>query len=276
MTVGFIAKEHPVRTSIRFSFMALFAGFVLVLGACSTDSTPPDGLAFQDDSSGDTSSVAPTTSSTVPRVFRPTDRTCSTSDHSIAFGEEVTLIAPTPSTQGPFNISIPAGTYDITVSSWLGFEDYPDHTMEQWYFSTNSGYTSPLTTDSSPELTVNDLFSSQTVPETTSITVHHRSPSSAQPNSIHPLCIGFRAVAPPETTTTTTTTTEAPAVISAAQTTTTTTTAAPTTTTKAVAPAQLALTGPSELSMSLGLTGAALTLAGVAALMAARRSEEDY
>jgi len=266
--------------------MALFAGFVLVLGACSTDSAPPDGLAFQDDSSGDqarelssgdtSSTVAPTTSSTVPRVFRPTDRTCSTSDHSIAFGEEVTLIAPTPSMQGPFNISIPAGTYDITVSSWLGFEDYPDDTMEQWYFSTNSGYTSPLTTDSSPELTVNDLFSSQTVPEATSITVHHRSPSSAQPNSIHPLCIGFRAVAPPSTTTTTTTTTEAPAVISAAQTTTTTTTAVPTTTTKAAAPAQLALTGPSELSMSLGLTGAALTLAGVAALMAARRSEEDY
>jgi hypothetical protein len=269
-----------VRTSIRFSFMALFAGFVLVLSACSTDSTPPDGLAFQDDSSGDTSStVAPTTSSTVPRVFRPTDRTCSTSDHSIAFGEEVHLQAPTPSTQGPFSISVPAGTYDITVSSWLGFEDYAGHDMEQWYFSTDSGYTSPLSTDSSPEQIVNNLYSSQTLPETTSITLYHRSPSSAQPNSIHPLCIGFRAVAPPETTTTTTsTTTEAPAVIAAAQTTTTTTTttAAPTTTTKAVAPPQLALTGPSELSMSLGLAGGAITLAGVAALMAARRSEEDY
>jgi hypothetical protein len=238
-----------VRTSIRFSLMALFAGFVLVLGACSTESTAPDGLAFQDDSSGDTSStVAPTTSATVPRVFRPTDRTCSTSDHSIAFGEEVHLQAPSPSTQGPFSISVPAGTYDITVSSWLGFEDYPDHTMEQWYFSTDSGYTSPLSTDSSPELIVNNLYSSQTLPATTSITLHHRSPSSAQPNSIHPLCIGFRAVAPPETTTTT----------------------------KAAAPPQLALTGPSELSMSLGLAGGALTLAGVAALMAARRSEEDY
>ena len=77
------------------------------------------------------------------------------------------------------------------------------------------------------------------------------------------------------------TTTAAPATTEATTTTqgqvlaqTTTTTAAPTTT-AAVAPAELALTGAGDLSMSIGLAGAALTLAGLAALGAARRSEDD-
>lgn len=287
-----------MRTTNRFSLLALFAGFVLLLGACSTESSPPDGLAFQDDSSGDqqaqdtttaaptttatpTTTAAPTTTeSTVPKVPRPTNRDCSTNDYSLAFNSDVVLMAPTPSMQGPFNISIPAGTYDITVSSWLGFEDYAPDVMEQWYFSTDSGYTSPLTTDTSPELIANDLFSNQTIPATTSITLHHRSPSSAQPNSVHALCIGFRAVAAPQTTSAPTTT-AAPTTTTAAPTTTvqvaapTTTTAAPTTTTQAAAPAQLALTGASELSLSLGLAGAALTLAGVATLMASRREDDQ-
>ena len=294
---GFNAEERHVRTTNRFGFIALLVGFILLLGACSTESSPPDGLAFQDDSSGDTvpqqsltdtsSTAAPTTTaSTVPRVNRPWDRDCSTNDYSIAFGDDVVLITPAPTMAGPFNVTVPAGTYDITVSSWLGFEDYPTHVDESWYFSTNSGYTSPLTTDSSPELIMNDLFSAQTIGETTSITLHHKSPNSAQANSVHPLCIGFRAVTAPTTTAAPTTTTEQ-AVIGSPTTTTTAapttaapttaapTTAAPTTTPTTAAPAQLALTGMSELSMSLGLAGAALTLAGVATLMAARRSEED-
>lgn len=284
-----------MRTKKRFGLMALFAGFVLLLGACSTESTPPDGLAFQDSSGGDsqgdqslqdTTTVAPTTTaapttteSTVPKVNRPTNRTCQGNDHTVVFDESVVLIAPSPNMSGPYTVDIPAGTYDITVSSWLGLEDYVDHTDEQWYFSTNSGYTSPLSTDSSPELITNDLFSNQTVGATTSITLHHKSPSSAQPNSVHPLCIGFKTVSAPQTTSAPTTTTAAPTTTTTIQVAapTTTTTAAPTTTTQATAvvPAQLALTGASELSMSLGLAGAALTLAGVATVMASRRSEDD-
>lgn len=285
-----------MRRTNRFSFIALFMGFVLLLGACSSESAPPDGLAFQeDDSSQDpqipideattTTEAAPTTTeSTVPKVNRPTNRTCSANDYSIAFPADLALIAPSPTTGGPFSVSVPAGTYDIVVWSWLGLEDYPTHVDERWYFTTDSGYTSPLTTDSSPELVTADQFSNQTLGATSSITVHHSAPGSAEANSVHPLCIGFRTVSAPQTTSVETTTTVAETTTTVAETTTTvqvagpttTTTAAPTTTTAAaVQPAQLALTGASELSMSLGLAGAALTLAGVATLIAARREDDE-
>jgi hypothetical protein len=303
-----------VRTSIRFSLLTMFAGFGLLVGACSSDSVPPEGIAFQDDSSGDTvpaepdggqaqpedsttTTVAPTTTAapttteapepTTPRVNRP-NRTCSTSDYSVAFDASVVLQDPATTVAGPYTINVPAGTYEITMSSWLGFEDDPAQTMEQWYFTTDSGYTSPLTTDASPELIWTDAFGSQTLGDTTTVTLRHKAPGGASANSTHPLCIGFRTVAAPTTTTAaptttttaapTTTTTQATAIAPASTAApTTTTTAAPTTTTQVVAtaPAELALTGPRELSMSLGLTGAALMLAGVATVTAARRSEED-
>ncbi len=311
-----------MRKNIRFSLLALFSGFVLLLGACSTESSPPESIAFQDDSSGDpsgqtsstdapstteasTTTEAPSTTveATVPRVNRPTDRTCSANDISIAFAENTLLMAPNRGSQGPFSIDIPAGTYDITVQTWLGFEDFPTHTMEQWYFTTDSGYTSPITTDYSPELIGGEIFADQTIPASTSITLFHKAGDGAVPNSVHPLCVGLTAVTPPTTTTTTTTTTTAPetttttaapettttteaptddgdaGVGGAAQTsttTTTTTTAAPTTTTTATAaaPAELALTGPDDLSFSLGLVGASLTLAGAAALVASRRRDD--
>lgn len=284
-----------MRKTNRFSFIALFMGFVLVLGACSTESEPPEGLAFQESQdSGDvpedttsTTEAAPTTTeSTVPKVNRPTNRTCSANDYSIAFPADLALIAPSPATGGPFSVSVPAGTYDIVVWSWLGLEDFPTHVNERWYFTTDSGYTSPLSTDSSPELITADLFSNQTLGATSSITVHHSAPGSAEANSVHPLCIGFRTVSAPQTTSveTTTTTVAETTTTTVAETTTTiqvagpttTTTAAPTTTTVSdVQPAQLALTGASDLSMSLGLAGAALTLAGVATLIAARREEDE-
>ena len=233
---------------------------------------------------------------------RPTNRDCSTSDFSIAFGEADVLIDPTNTTLGPFTLSVPAGTYEITMSSWLGFTDDPAQTMEQWFFTTDSGYTSPLTTDSA-ELVFTDVATSQTLPATSSITLRHKG-NTGVTNSVHPLCIGLRSVAAPVTTTTAapTTTTAAPTTTTAAPTTTTTvavspggqgtdgtttTTAAPTTTTAAPTTTvasgagaeeeipELALTGPGDLSMSLGLTGAALMLAGVAAVRASRRSEED-
>ena len=74
-------------------------------------------------------------------------------------------------------------------------------------------------------------------------------------------------VVQPVVTTTTeapaeTTTAEAPAV-------TTTTVAGPT------AAPELALTGPGDLALSLGVTGGALILAGSAAVVAARRSDDD-
>jgi len=208
------------------------------------------------------------------------------------------LIDPSNATFGPVSVNVPAGTYEITMSSWLGTHDDPAQTMEQWYFTTDAGYTSPLTTDSSPNLVFTDVVQTQTLGATTSVTLFHKG-NTGVTNSVHPLCIGFRTVAAPTTTTAaptttttaapTTTTTEkqqvSPATLAPTTTTTaaptTTTTAAPTTTTTVAAPTttttvpKLALTGPDDLSMSLGLTGAALLLAGGAALVAARRSEED-
>jgi len=216
------------------------------------------------------------------------------SNYSVAFDSSVALIDPGVTTLGPFAVNVPAGTYEITMSSWLGLTDDPAQTMEQWYFTTDSGYTSPLTTDSSPNMIFTDVVNTQTLPATASVTLHHKG-NTGVTNSVHPLCIGFRTVAAPTTTTAapttttaaptttttaapTTTTTEnnqvSPASTAAPTTTTTTTTTAAPTTTTTTAPS-LALTGPDDLSMSLGLTGAALLLAGGAAMVAARRTEED-
>ncbi len=301
----------------------------MLLAACSGDGGAPEALAFQDDSSGGTGAVT---------VNRPVGNPCSSNEFSVAFDQSVLLLDPAPATAGPFSVDVPAGTYDIVVSTWFGFEDDPSQTMEQWFFTTDSGYTSPTTDDPSIELLWNQEFQGQTIGDTTSVTLHHKAPGMASANSVHPLCIGFRSVAVPEETTTTTAapetteapvvteapetteapvvteapeTTEAPVVTEAPEETATTTSepqdaevAGPTTTTtvaeqaetagvaaqasettttsttttvtaSATAAPELALTGPSELATSLGLTGAALVLAGSAAVVAARRSEDD-
>jgi carbohydrate-binding DOMON domain-containing protein len=149
----------------------------------------------------------------------------------------------------------------------------------------NSGYASPLSTDSSPTLVTADLFSNQVIGgDIVSITLFHRQPGQGVVNSVHPLCIGFTRVDVPadstttSTTTTTTTTTQAPqsqAADTTTTTTTTTTTAAPAAVAAPTLPPELALTGAGDLSMSLGLMGGALTVAGLAALAAARRREDD-
>lgn len=323
----------------RHAFWALFGALVLFVSACSAESSPPESLAFED-SSGDpvdetepetdssesdsdtseseTSEATPSTEApavteapepTAPRVNRPTNRTCSTNEFSVAFGPEVVLIAPDGSSTGPFSISVPAGTYDITVQSWLGFEDIAADTMEQWFFTTDTGYTSPVTTDSSPELIFGQVFSDQTLAaDVSEITLFHAAPDGDRPNSVHPLCVGFTAVDAPEEVPATTeapSTTQAPdngvggeGVTTPAET--PATTQAPASETEAATqtpedddiqiagpvandpvaqdpvepPAELALTGPGDLSFSLGLAGASLTLAGAASLIAARRRED--
>ena len=178
--------------------MAIFAAFMLLLAACSSTGNPPDALAFQDEdpstvdedptttteapttTAAPTTTEAPTTTAAPdPGVSRPTNRTCTSSDYSVAFPSNVFLIAPTRTSQGSFPISVPAGTYDITVQTWLGFEDIPSHTMETWFFTTDSGYTSPVTVDSSPTLVNGQVFTAQSIPAgTTSITLFHGKPGS--------------------------------------------------------------------------------------------------
>lgn len=263
-------------------------GFTMLLAACSGEGQVPDALAFQDSSSDPAPAFVP----------RPEGNLCAGSDHSIQFDTDVVLIDPQTTTLGPFNISLPAGTYDVTLATWLGGEELPLQTMEQWSISTDTGYTSPLTTDSSPVLVDSQTFTDQVIGNTAWITVDHKAPGMDSANSVHPLCVGFTSVEEPVVTTTTeapvvTTTTEAPVVttteapvvttteapVVVEETTTTVaapaTTAAPTTTVAATAAPELALTGPSELALSLGLTGGALVLAGSAAVIASRRNEDD-
>lgn len=278
------------------AFVALLAGLALLVTACSTESQPPEGLAFQD--SGETSTtVAETatttaaettteapeeTATTIAGTPRPTNFTCADADYSIAFNDSIVLLDPQLPSSGPFAISIPAGTYDINIATWLGWEDFPTHTMEQWFIEADSGYTSSFSTDTSPTQVTADTFTNQFIAtDITSITLRHKLPGMFENNSVHPLCVGFTLIeAAPTTTTAVPATTAAPVTTAEAQILAeATTTVAPTTTIAGVAttvkPPELALTGPADLARSLGLVGFALTIAGLAALAAARRSEDS-
>ena len=346
---------------------ASLLGFTMLLAACSGtgEGEIPNALAFQDSSSDpvpaesdpapDAGDPAPDAGDEAPeRVFSPRPNvSCSSSTFSVAFGASDILFdsAFGSDTIGPIDIALPAGTYDITVATWLGPYDDPNQTMEQWSFTTDSDYESPLTSDSSPVLQQNQTFEDVDLAATTQITLQHKNDTGVA-NSVHPLCIGFELQEEPVVTTTTaapvvttttaapvvTTTTAAPVVTTTTaapvettttaapvETTTTaapvvtpttevvtevvapTTTAAPVVTTTTEAPVEvtttteapavtattaapaagttalaaqtaapeLALTGPSDLAASLGATGAALILAGGAAVVAARRSNDD-
>ena len=159
-------------------FFALLAGLALLVTACSTESQPPEGLAFQDsgetattttvaestttEASAETTTEAPEeTTTTIVGTPRPTNFTCADADHSIAFDDSVVLLDPQLPSSGPYAISIPAGTYDINIATWLGWEDFPTHTMEQWFIEADSGYTSSFSTDTSPTQVTADTFTNQ-------------------------------------------------------------------------------------------------------------------
>lgn len=115
---------------------------------------------------------------------------------------------------GPFDISLPAGTYDITLVSNDNHpnpEYQPAQTQEQWYVALDNGFTSPPSNDIPGDQTRTvTTFASVEVAEATAISVHHL--QSGGINSVNVECVGFTPTAPPETTTTTPpeTTTTAP------------------------------------------------------------------
>lgn len=246
-------------------FTAGFLGLSMLLAACSGEGDVPAALAFQD----------------TETVNRPVGNPCASNEFSVVFDESVVLEDSDTDTLGPFDIALPAGTYDVLVSSWLGAQEDPLQTDEQWFFTTDSGYTSPTTTDSSPELLLNQSFTAQNIAEATSVMLHHKAPGSEISNSVHPLCVGFREVEVEEAISAAGTNdsivpVEAVQVSFAVE-------AADETTPLAPADGQagadevvteLALTGPGDLAVSLTLTGAALILAGSAATVATRRSED--
>lgn len=100
---------------------------------------------------------------------------------------------------GPFSISMPAGTYDITLHS---FDDHVDHpgqveqTQEQWYFTLDSGYTSPASSDIPDDGTSTvDTFTDVVIEASTAISVHHLGQGGV--NSVAPMCVGFTTVVTP-------------------------------------------------------------------------------
>lgn len=112
---------------------------------------------------------------------------------------------------GPFAISLPAGTYDITMVSHDNHPtpDYQtDQTQEQWYFELDNGYESSLTTDIPNDAeNMTTTIAAQTIDAATAITVHHAQLGVA-PNSVDVVCVGFTptqvspstsAVSPPTT-----------------------------------------------------------------------------
>lgn len=100
---------------------------------------------------------------------------------------------------GPFAISMPAGTYEITLHS---FDDHADHpgqteqTQEQWYFTLDSGYVSPVSSDIPDEAnTAVDSFTGVINADASAITVHHLGEGGI--NSVAPMCVGFTTVTTP-------------------------------------------------------------------------------
>jgi hypothetical protein len=100
-------------------------------------------------------------------------------------------------TAGPFAIELPAGTYDVLVQSHDAHDLHPgqtEQTQEQWYFTLDSGYVSPVTTDVSDDSNIAiDEFDGQVIAASTSITLQHLGQGGT--NSVDPVCVGFTAVA---------------------------------------------------------------------------------
>ncbi|MFT7476368.1 MAG: hypothetical protein ACI81L_003321 [Verrucomicrobiales bacterium] len=190
---------------------------------------------------------------------------------------------------GPFEIALPAGTYDITM--WAN-DDHPSPTYqveqlnESWYFVLDNGYQSPPTDDIGADRTsVITNVGGVDLAAATTISVHHVKIGGV--NSVNVECVGFTPsidVAAPATTsevpkavgpvTTSTVPTASPATT--AQPTeplaqvTTTTISTEVKQTVEVPEAQLAITGLG--SGSLIIIGAIFITAGFACLVLQRRT----
>lgn len=116
--------------------------------------------------------------------------------HSFGFVGTRLLNDGISTTAGPYSIELPAGTYNVMMSSYDAHDEHPgqiDQPYEQWYFTLDSGFTSPLSTDVPDDATTTvDTFENMVIGAATSITVHHRGLGGI--NSVEPLCAGFTPV----------------------------------------------------------------------------------
>ena len=160
-------------------------------------------------------------------VFAPMAAADECVDVTVASGFR--LLANRAPVAGPYAVDLPAGNYHLVVTSFdeqHAMDDPPVQLAEQWYFTTDTGFTSPATPDLSDAL-VSDQFDLGvfSVPASTSITFYHAQGGPGA-QSVTPT-VHFICEQTPETTTTVTPTT---APTTTAPTTVTTTTTAPTTT----------------------------------------------
>lgn len=193
-------------------------------------------------------------------------------------------------TAGPFAVELPAGTYDVLMQSHDAHDEHPgqvEQTQEQWYFTLDSGYVSPVTTDVADESnTVVDEFDGQDITESASITLHHLGQGGV--NSVDPICVGFTTVAPAEKPVEAeivvagpvlppkqAVVVEVPVIEAPAQGETPVTAEVKTVVEVAQAPAvaasQLALTGPSAATTAMVLTGIGFMAVGAILVLEERR-----
>lgn len=210
-------------------------------------------------------------------------------EYSFGFAGTRLLNDGISNTAGPFTIAMPAGTYAITLHSFDDHIDHPgqtDQTQEQWYFTLDSGYISPVSSDIPDDaVSVTDTFTGVIDQDATSITVHHLGQGNV--NSVSPMCVGFTTVTPalpaPEEISEVPAV-EAPVEVAGPELTMNDVPVVPVEVKPAVevkAPAvaapvpspapQLAITGPSAYTWALILAGASLLALGAALVLEERR-----
>lgn len=115
---------------------------------------------------------------------------------SLEFNDVQLLNSDSQSKAGPYNVQLAAGTYDVSTMSFDHHSSQPgagDQSMEQWYFTLDSGFTSPFTSDvpANADL-VSDTWRGLIIDESTALTIHHQ--GSGGVNSVWPRCISFDRV----------------------------------------------------------------------------------
>ncbi|MGI9606549.1 MAG: hypothetical protein ACR2P0_10465 [Acidimicrobiales bacterium] len=194
---------------------------------------------------------------------------------------------------GPFAIVLPAGTYDVTLSSHDAHSAHPgqlEQTQESWIARLDSGWSSTPTLDIPLEQDTSiTVLTNQVIGHSTAISVHHL--GSGGINSVDVVCVGFTPVAaaaqetaveevvvaateetsePAETTEQTADIAEPATVVNtpAAE---TEVEGAAIVATPEVAP-QLALTGPSATTRGIAILGVARLVFGLVLVGAERRA----
>ncbi len=186
---------------------------------------------------------------------------------------------------GPLPVNVAGGTYEIVLSSADPTHApgaYLDQVNEQWHFTLDSGYVSPVTPDIPDEAMGTSMSAGiVTLAPASSITFHWDGVLPSY-DSVHPTVSFICATAPTTTTTTTVAPTTAPTTTVAPTTTTAPTTSvapsstvAPTTTVASTTTTQGEIGGITEenpqtgeelartgLNLTLGLTGLTLILLG--------------